>query len=115
MSNNWPIPEGLSPAGVTAAEAIRDFLVERGVDDHGGGGRFYSPTEWHNRGERYGLTSLLIVAHDGGDHAPAFNLDYEQYGLHEALRARLSEHGLWAEQCTSWYTAIYPVAGGSEC
>ena len=60
----WPIPEGLSPLGAQAAEVIRTFLQDRGIQDHGGGGRFYTPTEWVDRGERYGRSSLLLVTHD---------------------------------------------------
>ena len=60
----WPIPHGLSPLGVRAAEVIRSFLHDRGIQDHGGGGRFYTPEEWVDRGELYGRTSLLLVTHD---------------------------------------------------
>ncbi|WP_048469187.1 hypothetical protein [Mycolicibacterium chlorophenolicum] len=104
----WPIPHGLSPLGVRAAEVIRSFLHDRGIQDHGGGGRFYTPEEWVDRGELYGRTSLLLVTHDGGNHAGAFNLDYEQYALHDELEKALEANGLWMELCTNWYTAVYP-------
>ena len=104
----WPIPKGLSPNGIKAAETIRAFLEGKGIQNHGGGGRFYSPEEWCERGEVYGRESLLIVTHDGGDHAGAFNLDYEQYQLHDELINTLEDQGLWMEACTNWYTAIYP-------
>jgi hypothetical protein len=108
MSRQWPIPEGLCDAGRVAAEAIRDFLVARDLDFHGGGGRFYSPAQWRERGELYGTDSLLIVTHDGGNHAAVFNLDYGQYGLHEQLRVDLEDQGLFVEACTVWYSAVYP-------
>lgn len=41
MSNEWPVPEGLSSRGQTAARIIVDFLTEHGRTDHGGGGKFY--------------------------------------------------------------------------
>lgn len=104
----WPIPDGLSPLGVLAADVIRGFMESKGIQNHGGGGRFYSPAEWVDRGELYGRSSLLLVTHDGGDHAGAFNLDYEQYDLHDELIKSLESHGLWMEACTNWYTAIYP-------
>lgn len=103
------IPAFLSRKGTRAAKEIVKFLTEKGLTDHGGGGRFYSPQEWEERGEEYGTKSLLIVVHDGGDHAPAFNWDYEAYGLMEELRVRLAGIGVYAEQCTSWYSAIYPT------
>ncbi|WP_301851029.1 hypothetical protein [Rhodococcus pyridinivorans] len=107
MSSNWDIPSDLSTAGLKAAESIKEFLTCRGITDHGGGGRFYSPREWNDRGEQWGLGSLLIITHDGGDHAAAFNCDYGDYALMEDLREHLSKVGVYAEQCTSWYTAIY--------
>lgn len=105
----WPIPEGLSVKGRKAAEAIRDFLVAKDLAFHGGGGRFYTPAEWAARGESWGKESLLVVTHDGGDHAPCFNPDYECPNLREAFRAALHDAGVWSEQCTSWYTAIYSL------
>ncbi len=114
MSNNeWPLPNGLSTSGRRAAEAIHEFLATKDLEYHGGGGRFYSPAQWRDRGERYGLSSLLIVTHDGGDHAGAFNLDYEQYALNNELTQWLRDNGFWMEQCTSWYTAIYALTAGS--
>ncbi|WP_081343414.1 hypothetical protein [Mycobacteroides chelonae] len=107
--SQWPIPEGLSTQGRQAAETIRDFLVVKNLAFHGGGGRFYTPAEWAARGESWGKDSLLVVTHDGGDHAPCFNPDYESPELITALRDALRNAGVWSEQCTSWYTAIYPL------
>ncbi len=50
---------------------------------------------------------MLVVVHDGGDLAPVFNWAYERYALIEELRVELERVGLFAEQCTSWYSAIY--------
>ncbi|MFZ2177637.1 MAG: hypothetical protein WAW17_27135 [Rhodococcus sp. (in: high G+C Gram-positive bacteria)] len=107
MANNWPIPTDLTPHGRESAELIHTFLVEKGITDHGGGGHFYSPTEWDERGEKWGLNSLLIITHDGGDHAAAFNLDYGAEELVEALRKRLRSIGVYVEQCSSWYSAVH--------
>lgn len=106
-SSEWPVPEGLSPLGQQAAEKIVAFLVKSDATYHGGGGRFYTPDEWADRGESYGRDSLLIVTHDGGAHAGAFNIDYEQYKFHQALQEELRTIGVFSEQCTSWYSAIY--------
>lgn len=105
----WPIPDGLSTSGTEAAQIIRGFLKEHGLENHGGGGRFYTPQQWLDRGELHGTSSLLIITHDGGDHACAFNLDYGQYDLHEQLQERLRRAGVFAEACTAWYTAVHCV------
>lgn len=104
---DWPIPSGLCPAGRKAAETLSDFFVEMHIADHGGGGRFYSPAQWRDRGEQYGLGSVLIVTHDGGAHADAFWTDNGYFNLNEALIERLNSRGFWYEGCTSWYSAVY--------
>lgn len=109
MSNEWPIPDDLSADGRRAAEAIHAFLVARDMSYHGGGGRFYSPQMWKDRGERYGTESLLVITHDGGDHACAFNLDYGAHAVHEELQNRLGELGMFVEAATSWYSSVYPL------
>jgi len=90
------------------------FLADRiikitGAKSGGGCKAFYSPDAWEARGEKYGLNSLLIVVHDGGDLAPWFNLDYQCYDLYEKLQAELAEVNMYAESCTCWYSAIYPT------
>ena len=109
MSNDWPIPDDLSLEGRKAAEVIRDFFNKKDIAQHGGGGKFYSPQQWQDRDELYGLNSVLIITHDGGDHAGAFNLDYEQYELHDNLQEELRPLGMFLEACTSWYSAVHPL------
>jgi hypothetical protein len=101
------IPKGLSPEGKRAAEAIVAFLTENEATSTGGCRVFYTPEQWADRREAYGLKALLIVVHDGGDHAPYFNLDYCQYVAWEEMNTNLRLHGVYAEQCTGWYSAIY--------
>lgn len=103
----WPIPDDLSPDGRTAAETIRTFLSVHNLTEHGGGGRFYSPTQWADRGELYGTRSLLVITHDGGDHSRAFNLDYGDHASHERLQQALAAVGMYVEGCTVWYSAVY--------
>lgn len=107
MSEKWPIPTELNERGEAGARLIRDFLVERGLTEHGGGGKFYSPEEWKERDELYGTDSLLVITHDGGDHAAAFNPAYEDSALMQALTSRLADSNMFVEQCTSWYSAVY--------
>lgn len=91
------------------AEAIIN-CVKKDVKhpDSGGCRAFYSPSEWKQRGERYGQESFLIVCHDGGDLAPYFSLDYKKYGCYNKMEHELEKIGFYQEQCTSWYSAIYP-------
>ncbi|BBY54013.1 hypothetical protein [Mycolicibacillus koreensis] len=108
IDSTWPIPDDLSPQGRKAAEIIRGFLADSGMADHGGGGRFYSPQQWRDRGESYGTGSELIITHDGGDHAGAFNMDYGHETV-ERLGDLLAADGLYVEGCTNWYSAVYPI------
>lgn len=106
----WPLPEGIEGAGREAAERLREFIGEHELADHGGGEGhqlLYTRQQWVDRGEEYGLGAVLIVTHDGGVHAPAFDHSYGSYDLREALRHWMTQHGFWIEQCTSWYSAVY--------
>lgn len=106
--NDFDIPEDVTGRGRKAAEAIIALLKKNGSEPNGGGCRaFYSPTEWKNRGERYGTSSLLVIVHDGGDACPYFNIDYGNMKLWEEMQIELAKLGLYAEMCTGWYSAVY--------
>lgn len=76
----------------------------------GGGCRaFFTPDEWRDRGEKYGVESALVLVHDGGALAPYCNLDYMEYDKIEALGAAMNKLGYYVEQCTSWYSAVYKL------
>jgi len=111
MNKDFDIPKGLSREGRSAAAAIKKFAARKfGAETSGGGCRaFYTPKEWRERGEDYGGNAELVVVHDGGDLAPCFNWDYCEYKLREAMDKVVRETvpGMWVEQCTSWYSAIY--------
>ena len=68
---------------------------------------FKTPQEWAERGEDYGLKSVLVVLHDGGNQAPYLNLDYCAYKCHEKMAEALRDIGYYVEQCTCWYSAVY--------
>ena len=94
------------------ADSITGWMTARyGQEPYGGGCKaFYSPKEWKKRGEDYGTESLLILCHDGGDLAPLCNWDYECYKSMEDFNDFLQQkHGVYLEQCTSWYSAVYPL------
>lgn len=105
----FDVPEGLCENGQMAARAIIDRLKADGCMSSGGCKVFYSPQSWKERGEKYGLKSVLVVVHDGGDHAGYFNLSYDAHQCIDSMQSDLRKIGLYAEQCTSWYSAIYSV------
>lgn len=102
-------PEGLSEKGNAAYYAIRYFLKEKHLEGTGGCKAFYSPAEWAARRERYGAKSELVIVYDGGDVGDAFSHDRECYGLIDQLATRLRELGLYSEECTGWYSAVYKI------
>lgn len=109
-TNDFDIPTGLSQLGQEAAHAIVRHVRDLDPESSGGGCRaFYTPEEWRDRGERYGLNAELIVVHDGGDMYNFFSYDSECYSLIEGMTQSLNKVGAYAESCTCWYTAIYPT------
>jgi len=107
--NDLACPEGLDELGQKAHAAIVAELVRHRMTYTGGCKAFYSPAEWKARGEDYGLKSVLVVVHDGGAHAPAFNWDYGFDKAVEDMRKALEAVGCFVEQCTSWYSAVYKI------
>ncbi len=104
---DFAIPKDLSERGREAALALIAFWRAEGALNAGGGRVFEAPGAWARRGEEYGRGSVLVVIHDGGDHAGSMNWDYEQYERIEALAKALEPLRLFVEQCTSWYSAVY--------
>lgn len=90
-------------------QKVARAIITAAKAEYAGGCRaFYTPQEWQARGEEYGCDSVLVVVHDGGDLAAAFNPAYEDDKTEEAVCKALKAAGYWAEACTCWYTAIYP-------
>lgn len=73
------------------------------------GKQAYNPEDWEKRGEVYGTDSTLVIVHDGGNHAGFFNWDYCEYYLIDEMADALKAIGFFSEQCTGWYSAIYPL------
>ena len=101
---------------LTAGDQIRLqklilFVARSSISEFSTGGctPFYSAKQWKDKGEEYGLSSKLIVCHDGGDLAYFFNWNYGAYESIEKMRKALELAGYYAEQCTGWYTAIYKL------
>ena len=119
------MPADLNDEGRRAYEIIVAYLKERGWIDNGGCKAFYSPAEWRAREEPYGSKSHLVVVYDDGAIRPVFSMDaaydldcdhYRQtgktrqpYGLYEGMQEKLRAAGLYFEECTRWYCAIYSV------
>jgi len=107
MNDLNAMPKGLSKTGQKAYRAIMAKLKQANALDTGGCRTFYSPAEWQARGEDYGCNSELIVVYDGGDVRPFFSYDEECYSLIENMRQALEAKGVYSEQCTTWYSAVY--------
>ena len=124
-STDFDMPTDLGDLGRKAYEIIMAYLKAHGFDDNGGCTAFYSPTAWREREESYGTKSHLVVVYDGGAVKPVFSMDaaydldcaiYQEtgkkrkpYGLYEGMRAKLREAGLYFEECTRWYSAVYSI------
>jgi hypothetical protein len=118
LPKDLAMPEGLSARGAQAWEVIVQFLVANGLTYTGGCGAFMDPKEWRERGGEYGCESVLVVFHEGSEVGAAFSMDhcYERgggrassYAKLEAMQAELAKIGLFAEQCTRTYSAVYEI------
>lgn len=108
--NDLERPAGLSDKGNAAYEAIVAFLTKNDLTYTGGCKAFYSPAEWKDRGEEYGLESLLIVCHDGGDLSALCYGNGDHVPLQNAFVGALKAAGLYCQPCTCWYSAIYEIS-----
>jgi hypothetical protein len=115
MTDSLFIPSGLCPKGRAAAHAIVALLSARGVTPKER--IFFTPKEWRQQGQEYGLTSVLIVVYeDEQGVAPFFSLDAcvpegwgrpADYERVESQMAFLRPLGVYSEQCTRWYSSVH--------
>ena len=124
-SADLDMPEGLNDLGRRAHEVVVAYLNEHGLTDTRGCKAFYTPAEWIADGQEYGARSHLVIAYDRGALRPVFSMDAaydldcdhyqrtgksrEPYALYEGLRVKLREAGLYFEECTRWYSAVYSI------
>jgi hypothetical protein len=117
------MPGHLDEKGRRAYEIITAYLRAHGRTDTGGCKALYAPSEWRARDEQYGTESHLVVVYDGGAMRPVFSMDAaydldcdnyrqtgkkrEPYSLYEGMQEKLREAGLYFEECTRWYSAVY--------
>ena len=101
----------LSGEALKIATAICDMIrADKGGEPYGGGcTAFYTPEKWRERGEKYGLDSVLILCHDGGDLSVYCNPYENNYISQGRLESILQPLGYWFEPCTAWYTAVYKL------
>lgn len=88
-------------------QSARDLVCSVAQADADEAQSIYTQEQWRKRGEDYGNGAVLVVVHDGGPFAPYFNWDYCDYEAVERMSSALESLGLFAEQCTCWYSAIY--------
>ena len=111
LNDDWDIPVGVVGKGREAAEVIRAFVLEHELGFTGGCRVFADPAQWD---EGYGLKSLLVVVHEGTAADVCLNMDgawerSSSYDLFEELMERLRGVGVYMEQCTRCYSAVYEI------
>lgn len=95
-------------AAMTVLEFLREERSGSESEITGGGCQaFYRPEEWQDRGEAYGLKSVLILCHDGGDLGPYCDFAQSCGGSAERFSEWMAKDGFYVEQCTGWYSAVY--------
>lgn len=122
------MPEGLSDQGRRAYEIILAYLAEHGLveknDESDRDPAFRAPAGWN---QEYGGRSHLVIDHQGGPLGPVFSMDsaYDQdcaayrksgktrepYTLYQGMQDKLREVGLYFEDCTRRYSAVYSIHG----
>lgn len=124
-THDLDMPDGLSDTGRRAHAIIVAYLKDHNRTDTGGFKTFYSPAEWSAKGQEYGGRSHLVIAYDRGPLGPVFSMDHayehdcahyertgvsrEPYALYEGMQNKLREAGLYFEECTGSYCAVYSV------
>lgn len=107
-----PCPADADALGRAAYATLARFLAERGIAATDL--ILYTGPAWKARGESYGHGAALVVVHDGAPAGRFLSMDKAYwtgrpgcYDGYEALQESLRAAGLYMEDCTVWYTAIY--------
>ena len=107
------MPTGLTEAGQRAHAIIVAYLQRNNLSGSNDSRVFYSPGEWRARNEKYGAQGQLIIVYDGAELRPVFSMDAAcdqgTYALYEGLQEELHKAGLYFEECTHWYSAVYII------
>ena len=111
------VPCDLGESGKVAASVVLDVVAKRlGRMPIGDGyNSFHSPGGWAARhgGTWMSRVSLaddsLVVVHDGGDLAPFFDPDYEDWAAHDEMMKAFVDMGLKVEQVAGWCSVVTPL------
>ncbi len=104
------IPSRISPIAALAARKIIEFarVTLSKADLYLGHEQpFRAPRAWRDDGHEYGLRSELIILHEGDDLELFLSYDREQYKLIDLMDRHLRSLGVYTEQCTRTYSALY--------
>lgn len=102
------IPQSVPTEVQDFCRDLRNSMRALGEEGCGGCKAFYSPEEWTQvSGNPVSRAALMVICHDGGNMAPRFNLDYEQYKLYDSIDPMLRPRGLWRDHMTSVESRIY--------
>ena len=108
FGDDLAIPQDIPIAAQDFARDLRNSMRAAGEEGCGGCKAFYSPAEWEDLQKvRLARSVLLVVCHDGGNMAPRFNTDYEQYKLYDSIDPMLRARGLWRDHITSVESHIF--------
>ena len=104
-SNDFAIPENISPEGRQAIEAIMGF---RKPNESAHQRSFWTPAEWQARdSSELPDNTVLVVLHEGSCLSKFFYpRDNDPYRTEE-MDAALAAIGLTACPVTHWFTAIH--------
>lgn len=111
LEEELALPEDIPQSVKEALREVRDLAGatwERGAST-GGCKAFYSPQEFRAKGHEVHEKVLCVVIHDGGDLAPLFNLDYEDYKAYDKMDQIFRARGIYAEAINSCKTHIHPI------
>lgn len=109
LEEELALPKDIPQNVKNALMEVRDFagsLWDRPAST-GGCKAFYSPQEWRDKGWEVNDKVLCVACHDGGDLAPLFNLDYQDYKNYDKMVRILHLRGLYPECINSTSTYIY--------
>jgi hypothetical protein len=100
VATAFGMPLGLSMDGQHAWRTVIGVLLQDGIQDPGCNPRVFAPAE--NGAE-------LIIEHDGGAHAPFFNLDYGAFLSFSGMTTALRNAGYIVEAETPVRSAVFKM------
>lgn len=84
---------------------VREHAESCGVSDF----EVFTGDEWAGRGENFGNTALVVIVHESIEAKRAFAFDGGDPLAYSRFDDSLHDAGCFVEQCTGWYSGVYPV------